>query len=192
MKGGSKRLKRPEEFVEELAAIKLALGTIQYSGGAIKKTFSLCIKKYLELYDDTSEELYLKNALLHMQAFLEMGFVYEEFSDLFEKILDKVGVTREEMFPKRYYHANKIKLVKGQVRSMIHRWSPSKYHTMTINEVVDDIIKKVRENQKGHYYYHSNNNPKGNEDDNIYELVITEEETFFYDIVSKKYYVFTE
>lgn len=179
--GRNRALKKLEEYVDELAAIKLALGTIQYSGGSVKKTFMLCIKKYLELYDDTLDYSYLNNAMLHMQAFFEMGFAYEEYPELFELILGKAGHTREELFPKRYYHANKVKLVKGQVRSIIHRWSPSRYHTMSINDVVDDIIKKVRGHQVGIYYYHSNNNPKGN-DDNIYELVITEEETFLYDV----------
>lgn len=184
-------MKRPEECIDEVEAIKLALGTVQYSGASIKKTFMLCMKKYLELYETTNDNTFLKNALLHMQAFFEMGFAYEEYPELFDKILSELNLTRETVFPKRFYHADKVKLVKGQVRKMIHRWSPSKYHTLSINEVVDDIINKVKHKQIGRYYYHSNQNPKKN-DDNIYELVVTEEESYFHDIAKKKYYVFTE
>lgn len=95
------------------------------------------------------------------------------------------------MFPKRFYSAAKVKLVKGEVRKMIPRWSASKYHTLPINEVVNDIIEKVTKKREGHYYYHSNQNPQ-KKDDDIYELVITNEECFFYDISRKKYYMFVE
>ena len=54
-----------------------------------------------------------------MQAFLEMGFVYEEFADLFDRILSEIGFDKEEVFPKRFYSAAKVKLVKGEVRKMI-------------------------------------------------------------------------
>ncbi len=185
------QLKRPEKFSNEVEAIKLALGTIQYSGGSVKNTFVLCLKKYLELYGTTDDDMYLNNALLHMQAFFEMGFAYEEFPVLFDEILSKAGFLRAEVFPKRFYQANKVKLIRGQVRNMIHRWSPSKYHSLSINDVVDDIIKKVKEKEIGCYFYHSNQNPKKNNDD-LYELVISEEEIFFYDVARKKYYIFVE
>lgn len=184
-------MKQIEDFKEEIEAIKLAIGTIQYSGGSIRRTVFLCLEKYIELYKISNDKVFLENALLHMQAFLEMGFIYEEFENVFDTILNEVGLVREEIFPKRFYHAERIKLVRGQVRKMIHRWSPSKYHSMTINEVVDDIIVKVKKRQIGNYFYHSNQNPK-KKDDDIYELVITEEECFFYDIIKKKYYVFVE
>lgn len=35
-------MKKPEDFVEEVEAIKLALGTVQYSGISIKVSFELC------------------------------------------------------------------------------------------------------------------------------------------------------
>lgn len=164
-------MKHPEMFKEEVEAIKLALGTIHYSGGSVKKTVVLCLQKYIEFFKMSGDEVYLQNALLYMQAFFEMGFTYEELPEMFDFILTEAGTSRDEMFPKRYYNANKIKLVRSQIRSMIHRWSPSKYHTMSIGEVVDDIILKVKERKKGHYFYHSNKNPKHQEDDDIYELV---------------------
>lgn len=184
-------MKKPEDFVEEVEAIKLALGTVQYSGISIKVSFELCLRKYLELFEHTGDSRYLRNALLHMQAFLEMGFVYEEFADLFDRILSEIGFDKEEVFPKRFYSVAKVKLVKGEVRKMIPRWSASKYHTLPINEVVNDIIEKVTKKREGHYYYHSNQNPQ-KKDDDIYELVITNEECFFYDISRKKYYMFVE
>ena len=79
----------------------MALGTIQYSGGSVKNTFVLCLKKYLELYGTTDDDMYLNNALLHMQAFFEMGFAYEEFPVLFDEILSKAGFLRAEVFPKK-------------------------------------------------------------------------------------------
>ena len=73
------QLKRPEKFSNEVEAIKLALGTIQYSGGSVKNTFVLCLKKYLELYGTTDDDMYLNNALLHMQAFLKWDLPMKNF-----------------------------------------------------------------------------------------------------------------
>ena len=40
-----------------------------------------------------------------------------------------------------------MKLTKAQIRSMIGRWRPSRENPMTIGELVEDIIKKVKEHQ---------------------------------------------
>lgn len=180
-----------KQFNVEIEAIKLALGTIHYSNGAIKEVFFTCIEKYLELYELFNDKKFLNNALLHMQAFFEMGFTYEEFPEIFDQVLSKAQTTRSEAFPKLFYSSKKVKLTKSQVRSMIHRWSASKYHTLTINELVDDIIEKVVKKQIGIYYYHSNKNPNRDNDD-LYELVISENEAFFHDIARKKYFTFDE
>lgn len=184
-------MKKLDEYFNEVESIKLALGTVQYRGGSIKRVFSLSLEKYLEMYKLTNDSMYLENALLHMRAFFEMGFNFEEFPDLFNRILKEAKTTREEMFPKRFYSSTQIHLSKSQVRSMIHRWSASKYHSLSINEVVDDIINKVQNRELGIYYYHSNRNPNKNSDD-IYELIISEDETYFYDVARRKYYTFIQ
>lgn len=184
-------MKHTEEFAEEIEAIKIAIGTVHYSGGSVKNTFFLILKKYIELYDFTADDTYLKNALLHMHAFFEMGFSYEENSELFNLVLKKAKVDKKEVFPKRCYNARKVRLNKSQVRNMIRRWSPSSYHTLTISEVVEDIINKVKNKENGCYFYHSNNNPQKDIDD-VYELFISDTECFFYDIEKKLYYTFVE
>ncbi len=53
---------------------------------------------------------YLEIATLHIQAYLEMGFAYEDGKELYESVLEKLGTTRELKFPRKFYSAKKDKI----------------------------------------------------------------------------------
>ena len=83
-----------------------------------------------------------------MQAYANMGFALDEENKTIREILKKTGKTREDFFPKGYLLGKRIKLTKSQVRGMIGRWRPSRDSPMTIGELVDDIIRKVKTMRK--------------------------------------------
>ena len=90
----------------------------------------------------------------------------------------------QELFPNKFYVAKTIKLNRTQVRSMIRKWPPSPHQTMKIDEVVDDIISKVKGKENGIFYY------KCAATKDIYELVISKKETFFHDMQRGIFYTF--
>lgn len=147
------------------------------------------LKRYYEINPDRK---YLVCLVLHIQVYLEMGYDYDDNKDCFNAILEKLGTDRETMFPKNFYHSTKIKLNKSQVRSMIGKWNAS--NRVSITEVVDDIIKKVKEHKQGIYYYNNNRGRSIASDDEtnreVYELVISEKECYFRDVKRKKYFTF--
>lgn len=75
---------------------------------------------------------------------------------------------------------------------MIGKWSAS--NSMSITEVVDDIIEKVKEHKQGIYYYKNNRGRKMELTETIngelYELIISEKDCYFHDIKRKKYFTF--
>lgn len=75
-------------------------------------------------YTNSVEKKYLEVAKLFIQAYLEMGFLYQEGEKVFDVILNELGEQREIEYPERNYVERKIKLNKSQVRSMIKRWPP--------------------------------------------------------------------
>ncbi len=86
-----------------------------------------------------------------------------------------------------------MKLTKAQIRSMIGRWRPSRENPMTIGELVEDIIKKVKEHQTGRYIYrYCRSDCTSGEDAEIYELVVGREESYFYDVRKFRFYTFME
>lgn len=175
--------KNCNQYIE---AIKLAAGTVQYKNLSVKGTIINTVKQLQYYYEESQDTHYLEVATLHIQAYLEMGFPYEEADDIFNKILEKLGTTKELRFPKKFYVAKKIKVNKTQVRSMIGRWPASQNQDMKIDEVVEDIINKIKMKECGIYYYQCIAMK------DIYELVISEEEMFFHDLRRGIFYTFIQ
>lgn len=170
-------------FVE---AIKLATGGVQYRGLAVSKTLVNAIKHLQGYYNGSRDIRYLEVALLYIQAYLEMGFDYDNAKEVFDRVLSEVGTTREAKFPKRFYVSRQVKINKTQVRSMIHRWPASPYQKLKINDVVIDIIDKVKNKKYGIFYYQCAVTQ------DMYELVINEKEIFFHDLRKGIFYSFIE
>ena len=104
-----------------IEAIKLAAGSVQYKNISVKDTMIKAVEQLYRYYEITMDEGYLETAFFHIQAYLEMGFPYEEREEVFDNILKNLGKRRELEFPKKFYSANTIKLNKTQVRSMLGR-----------------------------------------------------------------------
>lgn len=176
----------------QIEAIKLAVGTTPYIGFSISEVYEAAIERLKKYYEETIEIAYLEAALLHIHAYMEMGYDYEDKKDLFDYILNRLGLNRYSEFPKMYYVSKKVKLTKSQVRSMIQRW-PSSKKRMSIGEVVEDIIDRVKNKKIGIYYYNSNPTPdKNGTTGDLYELVVGDTESHFHDIKRRKYFTFSE
>lgn len=176
----------------KIEAIKLAVGTTSYIGFPICGIYEAAIERLIQYYKETSEKTYLEAALLHIHAYMEMGYEYEDKKAIFDYVLKNLGLERAIEFPKAYYTSRKIKLNKTQVRSMIQRWPASKQR-VGINDVVEDIINKVKNKKIGIHYYNSDptpDSPKSTGD--LYELVIGEQESYFHDIKRRRYFTFEE
>lgn len=173
-----------EEELRYVEAIKFAAGSLQYKNVPVQQTFREAVSQLYWYYENLGGDEYLQTATLHIQAYLEMGFSYEENADLFNDVLQKLGTTRDLKFPKRYYSSKQVKLNKTQVRSMIKKWPASPHQEMKINEVVDDIITKVQTHECGIYYY------KCAVTGDMYELVISDQEIFFHDVVRGSFFTF--
>lgn len=167
-------------------AIKFAAGSLQYKNISVKQTFSDVVSQLYWYYKNLDEKDYLRVAVLHIQAYLEMGFSYEDNLELFNEILKQLGTTRELKFPKKFYASKKIKLNKSQVRSMIGKWPASPHQKMKIDEVVNDIISKIKNKENGIFYY------KCAVTENLYELVISTKEIFFHDVARGIFYTFED
>lgn len=167
-------------------AIKFAAGSLQYKNIPVKQNYRAVVQELYHRYKNIGDQKYLEVAALHIRAYLEMGFPYEENAEAFEKILEHLGTTREERFPKKFYKSKKIKLNKSQVRRMIKRWPASPKQKQKIGEVIEEIIRKTKEREDGIYYY------KCAVTGDMYELVVSETETFFHDVGRGIFYTFED
>ena len=151
---------------------------------------ALCAK-YICPYDPYEQNLLL--AKQHMQAYVNMGFALNEQNQTIRDIISILDQTIADFYPKDSLPGKRVKLTKAQIRSMIGRWRPSRENPMTIGELVEDIIKKVKEHQTGRYIYrYCRSDCTSGEDAEIYELVVGREESYFYDVRKFRFYTFME
>ncbi len=177
------------ENKETTAAIKLIIGSLPYQGISVINTMKKVMEYLCIYYEKTLEKKYLEIAIMHMRAYIELGFVYDELKRQFDFVLTLAGVSKKEIYRNvSGENQSAKKISKSEIRSMIRRWTSSKYHTKTKDEVVEDIIDKVERRSMGIYYYHSNQNPKNPKSDDVYALVINEFESYFHDIKRNKYF----
>ena len=112
-----------ENDVKYVEAIKLAAGGVQYRSLSVKNTLIEAVEQLYIFYTNSVEKKYLEVAKLFIQAYLEMGFLYQEGEKVFDVILNELGEQREIEYPERNYVERKIKLNKSQVRSLKQRGS---------------------------------------------------------------------
>ena len=61
-----------------IEAIKLAAGSVQYKNWSVQDTFMDAVSQLYQYYQNSQNIKYLETAILHIQAYLEMGFPYEQ------------------------------------------------------------------------------------------------------------------
>lgn len=137
----------------EVEVIKLAVCNVEGIGLNSKSVLLDSIVWLREHYEQTQDILYLRKAIWHIYAYLDMGYPYDEGEIEFCRILESLHMSKEEVFPFRKWGTKKIPLKKSNVRNLLGRWN-GMLHSMKINDVVEDIIKNASESREGEYIYH--------------------------------------
>lgn len=78
----------------------------------------------------------------------------------------------------------------SSIRSMIPRWTATRYHTGPISFVIKDIQNKCFSRQVGCFSYHSNFNPRKKSVDDPYVLLSTDQKIVFLDINRKRNFTY--
>lgn len=176
-------------------AIKLAVGNCEVQGIISKEVLLESIIWLREKYEQEKNLAFLKKALCHILAYLELGFSYEDGVEEFHIVLNYLDLDEDTVFPKPAWKYRRVSLTKCNIRSMLGRWNPY-LHSMKISEVVSDVYNKVLEHKTGKYLYYCGKIIRQNESGTLWEqtywLYIRPEESFLYDVNKNKYYIFEQ
>lgn len=178
-----------EQYRRDIEAIKLSLiGLPDVTGCSVGQVLVESIQYLLNSSSILGKELLIL-AVIHIEAYLEMGFLYDEQKELFDSVLEALNLNKNILFPRKFYKATTVKLNRNSIRRMIKKWPKTKDRQYTIEELIDDIMIKVKSRQIGVYYYQSTQGQRKTIV-GMYELVVHNDECYFHDILCKKYYVF--
>ncbi|MGN0335464.1 MAG: hypothetical protein ACI4DV_07380 [Lachnospiraceae bacterium] len=173
-------------FSDETQIIKFAAESYMGVGGDPVILFTKSAEWLYSCYKNSGDEICLKASMQIINAYMEIGLLYEVAKETFDKILSEMGVTVEEEFPKRVYSKNIIKRKKNHIREVLGYWPKSKKCNRNAEWISIDILKKVENKEVGCFYY-------GKRDDVLsFELMILEEESYLMDLERKKIYVFEQ
>lgn len=176
----------------EVEAIKIGVGGIERGKKNSKDILIQSVVWLVERYDATSDKQYLEKAVWHIYAYLELGYPYESGHEVFDDVLQKLGHSREELFPAKQWFYKPIILKRSNISQLLGKWNP-KLQSMRIKEAVEDIINNVKECKKGTFLYHCGKIIRESEGEMLWEktfiLYVYEDEAILRDINKNKYYI---
>lgn len=180
-----------------LEGIKLAVSNLQLVGSSPKEVLAESIGYLMELYEqeemregaeekkDERQKGLLKKARLTIEAYIELGFPYTNYEELFERVFQKSGMTEDEILSFQQRSAKRLSLSKSSIDKVLGKWNP-KCHSANKKEVIEDIMEKIKKREVGEYYYYSKKS--GSSQKNIYQLVVGEDENYLCHLNMQKYY----
>lgn len=87
-----------EFYRTDLEAIKLSVNECERLGVDKEELLITSIYRLYEFYKTEEDRVYLLGALIHLQAYLELGMRYEDNKKVFKLILDNYGSDYHEIF----------------------------------------------------------------------------------------------
>ena len=179
---------------EEVQMTIYTLQSLCFKGISIPETVRMSLENLVQWYESANDSKYIHTALVQICALSEMGMMRDSDVELYKKVYEHAEWGEEELWKHHLFITKKIKPNKSQVKALIRKWMPSRNNPMTIAEVVDDILDKVKNCKQGHYYYcYERKNQRKQSDQNgrdIYKLVIESHQSFLLDIKAAKCYTF--
>lgn len=182
-----------EENYDRLRTMIYSMYTLQYKGISVQETVRMTLQNIMKWYQISEDERYLEMITIHLQAYVNMGHALNPEETQVRQALELLGRQAADFRPSEPFLGKKVRLTHSQVRSMLGKWRPTQQNPMTVNEVVEDIIRKVSEKQYGCYIYEYRRFAgKEVENGNIYELIVGEEESYFYDVMNFRFYILSQ
>lgn len=164
--------------MDHVTIIKLAYGNLYMGKISIKETLIQVISYYYEYYTITKDSKFKQLILDHVQAYLELGFSYEEICEFSDEILKDILGAQKDLFIRQHgTRQKKVNLSKEQISNILGSWKKAKLNSGKKTEIIDDIYYKIKNHICGVYEYHTNLFGKGPLD-RCSVLVISEEECY--------------
>lgn len=179
----------------EVKSILIAVHNVESVGINSRDVLLNSIVWLRQEYERVQDEAYLKKAIWHIYAYLELGYPYEYGEEEFGKILEYLKEDIEDVFPGKKWRYKKIMLTKSNVSRLLGKWN-SHLQSMKIDEAVSDIIDKVEKREVGKFVYHCGKLLEQEGEsclwENTFVLYVTETEAIFHNKNKSRYYILSE
>ena len=119
-----------------------------------------------ERYEAQKDVDSLKTAIMTIDAYMHLGFLYDLHYELFEHVLSEDGSAKIERFPTSQFSNRKIPVVKSAIRRAIGPWPRAVRKEESADWIAENIIERVKKKEEGFNFY------RGRGGSMIIELVV--------------------
>ncbi len=138
----------------EVEGIKLAVSMFRKTDPKrCREVLLESIRWLKDRYIRLGEKEDLQKALLHIQAYGDLGFPYQDVETDLLEIFDSLGAKKEVRKAFRKLFCETIVINKSVINRLLGSWNPAR-QSMRIGDAVNDIIQKVTKKEEGTYLYH--------------------------------------
>lgn len=154
-------------------------------------TVESMVRRLILFCNQSRQPILREQALSLFRLLCEMGFdfyrVLQLYANLEQLSKKEISVILKLSPPPRAALHPTV----SDIRRAMPRWTPTKYHTGPIDEVVKQIQITMAEKEQGVHAYSSNLNPKNRRSLNdLYLMVIDGNDIWWYDINRRRTYQF--
>lgn len=154
-------------------------------------TVESMVRKLILSCNQSSQPVLREQAFSLFRLLCEMGFDFYQILQLYAKLEQfsekEIGVILKLSPPPRAT----LHPTASDIRRAMPRWTPTKYHTGPIDEVIKQIQITMAEKAQGIHSYNSNLNPINRRSLNdLYLMIIDGDAVWWYDINRRSTYQF--
>ncbi len=132
----------------EVEGIKLAVSMFRKTDPKrCREVLLESIRWLKDRYIRLGEKEDLQKALLHIQAYGDLGFPYQDVETDLLEIFDSLGAKKEVRKAFRKLFCETIVINKSVINRLLGSWNPAR-QSMRIGDAVNDIIQKVTKKKK--------------------------------------------
>lgn len=177
----------------EVEGIKLAVSMFRKTDPKrCREVLLESIRWLKDRYIRLGEKEDLQKALLHIQAYGDLGFPYQDVETDLLEIFDSLGAKKEVRKAFRKLFCETVVINKSVINRLLGSWNPAR-QSMRIGDAVNDIIQKVTKKEEGTYLYHCGKQLAQNGEDGLWEhtfrLRIQDGEAIFHNVNQNRYYL---
>ena len=136
----------------EVEGIKLAVSMFRKTDPKrCREVLLESIRWLKDRYIRLGEKEDLQKALLHIQAYGDLGFPYQDVETDLLEIFDSLGAKKEVRKAFRKLFCETIVINKSVINRLLGSWNPAR-QSMRIGDAVNDIIQKVTKKRRRHLF----------------------------------------
>lgn len=133
----------PEEIEIHIESIKLSLRSLNGGKMDVRVIMKNSLEWILDKYEETKDESYLNGGIFQIMAWLDMGLSYGLNQEIFDRVLDQKGISKEFLFQNAEVTGKKYRLSKNRIRTLIGRWRRGLEADLKFEVVIDDIYDRM-------------------------------------------------